>query len=89
MKFFWHMDDLKESHKDEFDITIFVTYLWDIYGGLQSSRGKVHDYLGMKLDYSEIVKLQLSMIPYLINLLREFPRELVVPAATPAPDHLF
>ena len=29
------------------------------------------------------------MIPYLINIIKEFPEELGAPAATPAPDHLF
>ena len=77
------------SHKIEFDITIFATYVQDIYGGLQASRGKVHEYLGMKRDYSEKGKLKVSMIPYLINLLKEFPEDLGALAATTAPDHLF
>ena len=70
MTVFCHVDDLKVSHKDEFYITI---YLWEIYVGLQYSHIKVHDYLGMTLDYSEKGKIQVSMIPYLINLLKYFP----------------
>ena len=31
----------------------------------------------------------MSMIPYLINLLKEFPEELGAIADTTAPDHLF
>ena len=73
MKFVWHFDDLKLSHKSEFDITRFTDYLVSIYGDLSSSRGKVHDYLGMNLDLSDKGKLQVSMIPYLINVLKEFP----------------
>ena len=72
----WHVNDLKVSQKSEFEITRFADYLISIYGGLSSSRGKVHDYLGMNLDLSDKGKLQVSMIPYLINLLKEFPEEL-------------
>ena len=73
MKVLWHVDDLKVYHNSEFDITRFADYLISIYGGMSSSRGKVHDYIGMNLDFSEKVKLQVSMIPYLINVLKEFP----------------
>ena len=85
----WHMDDLKVYHKDGFYITRFETYLQEIYEGIQASRGKVHNYLGMKLDDSGKGKLQVSMIPYMINMLKEFPEELGIPAATPATEHLF
>ena len=68
---------------------MFSTYLWYIYGGLQSSCSKVHDYLRMTLDYPDKVKLQVPMILYLINLIKEFSEELGAPAATTDPDHLF
>ena len=46
--------DLKLSHKDDFDITKFVMWLEGIYGeNLTVHRGKVHDYLGMDLQYSK------------------------------------
>ena len=67
----WNVDDLKVSHKSDFDITRFVDYLISIYGGLSSIRGKVHDYLGMNLDFSDKLNLQVSMIQYLINVLKE------------------
>ena len=85
----WHVDDLKMSHKSEFGITRFADYLISIYGGLARSRGKVHDYLGMNIDFSENGKLQVSMITYLINVVKEFPEELVAAALSPSPDHLF
>ena len=89
MTVFWNVDDLKVSHKDEFDITRFATYLREIHGGLQASHGKFYDYLGMTLDYSDKDRIQVSMIPYLINILKDFPEDLGAPAATPAPDNLF
>ena len=48
----WHFDDLKVSHKDPFEITKFTHYLSLQYGKkLTVKCGKVHDYLGMDLDY--------------------------------------
>ena len=59
----WHVYDMQVSHKSEFEITRFSDYLISIYGGLSRSRGKVNDYLGMNLDFSDKGKLQVSMIP--------------------------
>jgi hypothetical protein len=36
-------------------------------------RGKAHDYLGMKLDYTTPKKLKLSMQDYIEKLINEFP----------------
>ena len=49
-----HVDDPKVSHQYAFEITKFATYLSGIYDKkLTVHRGKVHDYIGMDLDYSE------------------------------------
>jgi hypothetical protein len=48
----WHVDDLKVSHVDPAIITRFGEWLNTTYGiSVVSHRGKVHDYLGMILDY--------------------------------------
>ena len=48
----WHVDDVKVSHKDLYEVTKFSQYLSIIYGKkLTFHRGKVHDDLGMDLDY--------------------------------------
>jgi len=86
----WHVDDLKVSHMDPWEVTKFGNYLAGIYGKeLTAHRGKVHDYLGMDFDYSETGKFKVSMIKYLDNVLTEFPEVLTGSAATPAADHLF
>ena len=86
----WHVDDLKVSHMDPWEVTKFGNYLAGIYGEeLTAHRGKVHDYLGMDFDYSETGKFKVSMIKYLDNVLTEFPEVLTGSAATPAADHLF
>ena len=49
---FWHVDDLKVSHKDENVVSAFCVKMSQLYGsGTKSSWGKVHDFLGMDLDW--------------------------------------
>ena len=49
----------------------------------------MHYYLGTNLDFNDKVELQVSIMPYLINVQKEFPEELGEAASSPAPDHLF
>ena len=90
MTVIWHVDDLKVSHKDPKEIDKFATYLSGIYGEkLTVHRGKVHDYLGIDLDYSEDGNVKISMIKYIIKMIREFPEVIRGSVATPAAEHLF
>ena len=48
----FHVDDLKVSHQDKFEISKFETYLSGICGKkLILHRGKVHDFLVIDLEY--------------------------------------
>ena len=52
MKIIWHVDDIKLSQKDTFEITKFVHYLSQIYGEkLTINKGKIHNYLGMDMNF--------------------------------------
>jgi hypothetical protein len=86
----WHVDDLKVSHEDPAEIAKFANYLAVIYGkALTVHRGKIHNYLGMDLDYMTKGKVGVSMIKYVDKILEGFSKELGSPAATPAAEHLF
>ena len=85
----WHVDDLKVSHVDPKVLTEFGQWIKDKYGNCKEHRGKVHDYLGMELDYSEPGKVKITMVSYLEKILEEFPEEIVSTKTTPAADHLF
>ena len=52
-------------------------------------RGKVHDYLGMDLDFSSTKTLKIRMIKYIKKIHEDFPEERKSAAATPAAVHLF
>jgi hypothetical protein len=50
----WHVDNLKVSHTDPFQISKFATYLATIYGSsLVVDRRPVRDYIGMDLNISQ------------------------------------
>jgi hypothetical protein len=56
---------------------------------LVTTRGNVHDYLGMKLDFSENGKVQVLMQEYIQEMLDNLPADMSGEAATPAGPHLF
>ena len=53
------------------------------------TRGKVHDYLGMDLDYTKRGTLRVSMIKYLGKVFDDFPEQITSTSSSPAADHLF
>ena len=53
------------------------------------SRGKLHQYLGMDMDFSEKGKLKMSKVPFLKKTIKEFPEAITGTATTPAAEHLF
>ena len=87
----WHVDDLKVSHKDENAVTVLAEKLAEIYGPKTTvSRGKVHEYLGMNIDWVSVSgKMIVSMIKYLHKVIEEFPEILRGTKASPAGDHMF
>ena len=85
----WHVDDLLCTHKSNFELTKLALYLKERFGGISVTRGDVFTYLGIDFDHSTKGEVAVSMIPYLNDLLREFPEQLGTPQATPAADHLF
>ena len=60
----WHVDDLKISHVDSAVIDEVIASLKAEYGQVGEMtvrQGKVHDYLGMKLDFSSQGKFVIDM----------------------------
>ena len=67
----WHVDDLKVSHKDDNAVTALAEKLAELYGpNATVSRGKVHKYLGMDIDWASVPDtLIVSMIKYLYKVI--------------------
>ena len=88
----WHVDDLKISHKNADVVTSIIKQLNDEFGEkapLTVTRGKIHEYLGMTIDYSVKGKVKISMIDYIKTMLADAPEDMGGESATPAGNHLF
>jgi hypothetical protein len=89
----WHVDDLKISHIDQQVLENILDALNERFGKEQPltvTRGKVHDYLGMTIDYSEEGKVRFSMIDFIDGVLSEVPADMTTGVSvTPAAAHLF
>ena len=88
----WRVDDLKISHVDAAVNTEVIKLINKEFGKeapLTINRGKIHDYLGMTLDFTEEGKVKIKMLDYVANMLAEAPDEMDGKAPTPAANHLF
>ena len=90
----FHVDDFKSSNidpkvNDEFDTWLQKNY--GTHGEVTIHRGKVHQYLGMELDYSHQGVVKIGMIKYVQGMLDEFAIQFKKNevAITPATDGLF
>ena len=87
----WHVDDLKVSHVEPSVVSQFIANMEGEFGKetpLNKSRGKVHDYLRMTLDFSMPGEVTITMIDYIKGILHDAPKEMHGLAATPAGNHL-
>jgi hypothetical protein len=93
MTIVWYVDDLKISHEDSMVVTDMVNTLKKEFGkvsDLTVTRGKIHNYLGIRFDFSTSGKVVMSMEDYISNLLEETPDDLIKGmASSPASNHLF
>jgi hypothetical protein len=88
----WHVDDLKVSHVEGAVIEGVLDGLNKRYGvetPLTVTRGDLHDYLGMTIDYSTDGKAAIRMQDYAESMLEDVPDDMEGTATTPAADHLF
>jgi hypothetical protein len=89
----FHVDDLKISHKQQSVLDDVLNDLNIKFGtkkkALSATRGEVHDYLGITINYDEPRKVKFTMIDYLEDILSEMPSDMSGTAKTPARDNLF
>ena len=92
MTMVWHVDDLKVSHIDSKEVDKFVVQMEEAFGAdapLSVSRGKIHDYLGMNLDFCVEGEVQIDMEHYIDMMLHDAPEDMEGVSNTPAAVHLF
>jgi len=64
----WHVYDLNDSHIDPKAVDDFLMWIKRTYGCIgevKITRGKYHEYLGMKLDSSQAGSIKIDMVDYL------------------------
>ena len=88
----FHVDDLMSSHMDPAVNDRFLIWLNKMYGAIKETngvRGKVHDYLGMTLDFRQEGVMKVDMTDYVEKMLKEFPVDLGDQSApSPAAENL-
>jgi hypothetical protein len=95
-----HVDDLEASHRKPAVVTKISNWFKSTYerlfddgsGEMQISRGsKIHEYLGMTLDFTLPGQVMITMIPYVEEILQLFSghNKSESTARTSAAEHLF
>ena len=72
----WYVDDLKTSHVDPAVVSRILADIDAEYGKIAkmtNTRGKVHKYLGVTIDYSLPSKLIFLMVGCVVNILDGIP----------------
>ena len=88
----WHVDNLKLSHKYPKLIDKIIVSLDDEYGKtgkMTVQRGKIHEYLGMTLDFSKPGKFVMDMEQYIDEVIKDLPKEFGGMVETPAALRMF
>jgi Reverse transcriptase (RNA-dependent DNA polymerase) len=88
----WHVDDLKISHLDSTVVDHIIDLMDEEFGKetpLTKSRGKVHEYLGMKFDFQDNGAVTVDMSEYVKTIIADMPADMLGKAPTPAANHLF
>ncbi|KAG7352856.1 reverse transcriptase RNA-dependent DNA polymerase [Nitzschia inconspicua] len=89
----WYVDDLKLSHVDPEVVEEIFAKLQEEFGKeapLSVTRGKVHNYLGMRIDFSVDGKVQFTMPSLVDEIVAQLPPTMATgPSTTPAANHLF
>ena len=77
------------------DSNIFSTVIFDVNAEYENIvkkmiiHGKIQKYLVMNIDYSFPVKVNLSMVDYILKVIGEIPEDMKGESSTPASLHLF
>ena len=89
----WYVDDLKPSHVETEvleDILSKLQQKWGKEAPLTVTRGKVHVYLGMTIDYSVDGQVTFKMLDFVDEIVKETPEDLTKGVSTTlAANHLF
>ena len=88
-----HVDDLQVSSEDSEAIDELIKDLYDVFktkfNSLTVTKGKVHNYLGINIDYGNENYVKLTMYDYIEDILKEARKDMNRTCPTPALGTLF
>jgi hypothetical protein len=88
----FHVDDVMSSHRKPKVNTDFYHWLnqkYGTYGDVKCTRGTLHDYLGMKFDFSTPGQVHVNMKQYICELVDDFSEKISGTKEFPADEKLF
>ena len=86
----WYVDDMKLSHVHPEVVTHVIKNIEQHFGKMTVRRGRVHEFLGMVIDYSDPGVAHILMKSYLLKeAIRESQLGITCSATTPAQKNLF
>jgi hypothetical protein len=89
----FHIDDLMMSHKNPNIVTLYIRKLEKEYASrdpLTVMRGKLHEYLGMTVDFRTKLQVTFTQYDYLKKLFNDLPEDMLGGLKhTAAPEYLF
>jgi Reverse transcriptase (RNA-dependent DNA polymerase)/Zinc knuckle len=85
----WYVDDTKISHINPDVVTMVIDKLESRFDKMTVTRGKEHEFLGMKIRFTEERTAVITMKSYLEEAIVESNMDIVRQAATPANRYLF
>ena len=89
----WHVDDMKMSHVDSNIVSSVLNDIDTAHGNIEKTtiitRGKIHIYLGITINYSFPGKAISSMVYYIGKILNEILEDMRGESETTTAHHLF
>ena len=89
MTVFWNVENPEVSHVDPSEVNRFMEWLEGIYRELRITRGKVHKYLGMRLDFQTPKEIQVTMLDCLKGVLEDFSEVITGISTSLSDNHIF
>ena len=89
----FHINDLLLNNKNPNIVTLYIRKLQQEYSsqeGITVIRGKIHEYLGVTLDFRVKLEVHFSQYEFLKKLFNSLPKSMKVGIKyTAAPEYLF
>ena len=86
---YWYVDDMKISHMDHQAVDDIISKIEDEFGKMTVTRGKVHRFLDIDIDFENDRTIWITMIDYLTECFDAFGEPIDRRENTPAKHILF